>query len=112
MSNGRRQKASQGGYSGGRAALGYCAKRGTKKNCELIAARPGLLKEPLNCEPIYPGWSLRQLAEQLNEEGYTTAQGKMFKPMQVKRILDREEFYNGFYFYGDIVTKGKHKAIL
>ena len=111
MSNGRRQKASQGGYSGGRAALGYCAKRGTKK-LRVDSSKARAVKRTFELRAKHPGWSLRQLAECLNEEGHTTAQGKKFKPMQVKRILDREEFYNGRYSYGDIEAKGKHKAIL
>ena len=111
MSNGRRQKASQGGYSGGRAALGYCAKRGTKK-LRVDSSKARAVKRTFELRAKHPGWSLRQLAECLNEEGHTTAQGKKFKPMQVKRILDREEFYNGRYSYGDIVAKGKHRAIL
>ena len=111
MSNGRRQKASQGGYSGGRAAIGYCAKRGTKK-LRVDSSKARAVKRAFELRAKNPGWSLRQLAECLNEEGHTTAQGKKFKPMQVKRILDREEFYNGRYSYGDIVAKGKHRAIL
>ncbi len=111
MSNGRKQKASQGGYSGGRAAFGYCAKRGAKK-LRIDNSKARAVKRTFELRANYPGWSLRQLAERLNEEGHTTAQGKKFKPMQVKRILDRKEFYNGRYTYGGIDVKGKHKAIL
>lgn len=111
MSSGRKQKASQGGYSGGRAAFGYCAKRGTKK-LRVDSCKARAVKRTFELRAKHPGWSLRQLAEHLNEEGHTTAQGKEFRPMQVKRILDREEFYNGQYSYGDIEAKGKHKAIL
>ena len=111
MSNGRKQKASQGGYSGGRAAFGYCAKRGAKKlRIDKNKARAVIRAFELRANN--PEWSLRQLAERLNKEGYTTAQGKSFKPMQIKRILDREEFYNGRYSYAGIEAKGKHKAII
>ena len=111
MSGGRKQKAHAGGYSGGRGAYGYCSKRGAKKlrvdkNKALAVKRTFELREE------HPEWSLRQLAEHLNEEGHTTAQGKLFKPMQVKRILDREEFYSGTYSYAGIEAKGKHKAII
>ncbi|HSH03798.1 MAG TPA: recombinase family protein [Anaerolineae bacterium] len=35
------------------------------------------------------GWSFRQIADQLNTEGKTTRNGREFKAMTVKRILDR-----------------------
>lgn len=60
----------------------------------------------------YPSWSLTQLAEQLNEEGHRTKQGKLFTKVQIKRILDRKAFYSGFYRYGEITANGKHQAIL
>ncbi|WP_227994833.1 recombinase family protein [Oceanobacillus sp. CFH 90083] len=61
---------------------------------------------------MYPLWSLTQLAEQLNEEGHRTKQGKLFTKVQIKRILDRKAFYSGLYHYGDITANGKHQAIL
>ncbi len=60
----------------------------------------------------YPAWSLSALAEQLNEEGFTTEQGKLFTKVQVKRILDRKAFYQGKYRYGQIEADGLHQAII
>ncbi|HHY99095.1 MAG TPA: hypothetical protein GX509_10200 [Firmicutes bacterium] len=57
-------------------------------------------------------WSLQAIADQLNREGHTTAQGRAFHKMQVKRILDRREFYEGEYRYAGIEARGKHQAIL
>lgn len=37
------------------------------------------------------GASYRDIAQQLNENGYKTRRGKTFKAMTVKRMLDREE---------------------
>ncbi|OFD07313.1 hypothetical protein BTGOE6_23600 [Bacillus wiedmannii] len=51
-------------------------------------------------------------AEALNKEGYQTTQGKAFTKVQVKRILDRESFYQGIYTYGQIQANGKHEAII
>jgi hypothetical protein len=31
--------------------------------------------------------------------------------MQVKRIIDRKEFYQGIYEYAGIKTEGKHQSI-
>lgn len=61
---------------------------------------------------FFKHWSLTQLAEQLNVEGYCTAKGKQFTKVQVKRMLDRENFYRGMYKYGEIQTNGKHAAII
>lgn len=59
-----------------------------------------------------PNWSLSEIAFQLNQEGFTTQQGKQFTKVQVKRILDRREFYEGQYHYGGITATGLHQAIL
>jgi site-specific DNA recombinase len=48
----------------------------------------------------------------LNAEGYTTKEGKPFHPMQVKRMLDRKEFYEGIYRYSGVEAEGQHQAIL
>ncbi len=109
MSNGRKQKASQGGYSSGRAALEYYAKRGAKK-LRVDSNKARAAKRTFELRAKHPEWSLRQLAECLNEEGYTTAQGKKLGPMQIKRILDGEAFYNGHYSYGDIVLTTEEAA--
>ena len=111
MTGGRKQKAHGGGYSGGRAAYGYYSKRGAKI-LRIDKSKALAVKRTFELREQHPEWSLRQLAEQLNDEGHTTAQGKLFKPMQVKRILDREDFYSGNYSYAGIEAKGKHKAII
>jgi DNA-binding transcriptional regulator WhiA len=60
----------------------------------------------------HPTWTLTQIAESLNEEGFKTQQGSLFTKVQVKRILDRRDFYSGIYRYGDIEADGLHQAIL
>ena len=111
MSGGRKQKARGGGYAGGGAAIGYQAERG-KKVLELDQEKAATVKRAFELKHEQPEWSLQQLADQLNREGHSTAQGKSFKPMQVKRILDREEFYKGIYTYSDIKTEGQHAKII
>ncbi len=61
---------------------------------------------------LHRKWSLSRLAEVLNEEGYQTTHGKAFTKVKVKRILDRESFYQGIYTYGQIQANGKHEAII
>jgi site-specific DNA recombinase len=55
---------------------------------------------------------LSEIASQLNQECFTTQQDKLFTKVQVKRILDRKEFYAGQYQYGGITAIGLHQAIL
>lgn len=111
MSGGRKQKARSGGYAGGGAAVGYKAQRGSKV-LQLDQEKAGTVKRVFELRQAHEDWSLQQLADQLNIEGHTTAQEKSFKPMQVKRILDREDFYSGRYSYAGIEAEGKHEAII
>ncbi|EJS69716.1 recombinase family protein [Bacillus wiedmannii] len=89
LTKGRNKKAKEGGYAGGRVTFGYMKQKGEKE-----------LKIHNNH------------AEALNKEGYQTTQGKAFTKVQVKRILDRESFYQGIYTYGQIQANGKHEAII
>lgn len=111
MTGGRKQKARGGGYAGGKAAIGYKAERGGKV-LELDQGKAATVKRVFDLKQLYPGWTLQELADQLNKEGHTTAQGKAFKRMQVKRILDRESLYKGIYSYAGIEAEGLHKAII
>jgi site-specific DNA recombinase len=111
MTGGRKQKARGGGYAGGGAAIGYRAKRGGK--VLLLDQEKALtVQRVFELRDKQPTWTLQQLADQLNKEGHTTAQGKKFKSMQVKRILDRKNFYSGTYSYSGIESAGQHEAIL
>ncbi|MGP3610350.1 recombinase family protein [Anoxybacteroides rupiense] len=111
LGRGRRKKAQQGGYAGGRVAYGYKVKKG-QKTLEVNQEEARAIKRLFELREIHPSWSLSELASQLNAEGYTTQQGKQFTKVQVKRIIDRKEFYQGVYSYGDIKVAGKHQAIL
>ncbi|MDQ0157950.1 recombinase family protein [Robertmurraya andreesenii] len=111
LGRGRNMKARQGKYAGGRAAFGYRAKKG-QKFLEINHEESLVIKRLFELKGNFPKWSLSELASQLNAEGYHTQQRKKFTKMQVKRILDRREFYEGTYCYGDIKTKGVHEPIL
>lgn len=111
MSGGRKQKAKTGGYAGGGAAIGYRSTRGAKV-LELDNEKVETVKRVFELKNQNPSYSLQTIADLLNKEGHTTAQDKPFKRMQVKRILDREEFYAGHYKYAGIKSDGQHEAIL
>ena len=111
LGRGRNKKAQQGGYAGGRAAFGYKAKKGQKSiavnETQALAIRWLFDKREQN-----PAWTLSELASYLNQEGFTTQQGMLFTKVQVKRILDRRNFYQGTYRYGNIEAEGLHQAII
>lgn len=111
MTGGRKQKARGGGYAGGGAAIGYKAIRGGKA-LQVDQDKVLTVKRVFELRAERPTWTLQQLADRLNKEGHTTAQGKAFQPVQVKRILDREGLYSGIYSYSGIRAEGQHEAII
>lgn len=111
LGRGRNKKASQGGYAGGNVALGYIAKKG-KKAIEVDSRQAKTVRRVFELSRQNPDWSLSRLAMQLNQEGHQTKQGKSFTKVQVKRILDRKDFYQGIYRYGDIESIGQHPSII
>ncbi len=111
LSRGRNKKAQQGGYAGGRAAFGYKASKGHKV-IEVHDKQAQAVKRLFDIREQNPTWTLSELASVLNQEGFTTQQGKLFTKVQVKRILDRRDFYQGLYRYGGIEAEGLHKAII
>lgn len=107
-SGGRKQKAKQGGYSGGRLPLGYRARGG-----EMIVNE----KEAPTVRRIFElrddGCTLAVIAKTINDEGYHTRKGGSFAISTVQSIVNNRKTYEGFYHYGggDWV-RGKHEAIL
>lgn len=111
LSRGRRKKAQEGGYAGGRVAFGYSATKG-QKALSIAPEQAGVVRRLFEIKAAHPYWSLSQIAAELNQAGYRTVQRKPFTKVQVKRILDREDFYRGTYRYGLIEAKGLHQPIL
>ena len=111
LRHGRHRKASKGGYSGGGPAIGYSVQRGGKV-LTLDTEKVETVQRTFELRRKHPAWSLQQVADQLNREGYTTVQGKYFRRMQVKRILDRMDFYAGIYSYAGIQAGGQHQPII
>ena len=111
LSSGRKTKARQGGYAGGKAPIGYKAERGGKA-LTLDEEKASTVRRVFELRDTKPDASLKKIADMLNAEGYTTKEGKSFHPMQVKRILDRHALYEGNYKYSGIETTGKHPRII
>ena len=110
VADGRREKARRGGYAGGAPPLGYRAFRGTGVLViDEEAAATVRRVFALEAE----GLSRRAIAERLNAERRTTAEGKAFTHVQVGRILERRAFYAGEYEYAGVASrKGDHEPIL
>lgn len=108
-SAGRRIKSSKGGYSGGRAPMGYKVINGQlviNPNEAPTVVRAFELKDQ--------GLSLRAIGEKLNEEGYPTRGGKPFVISNVQSMINNRKTYEGYYRYGKNGewVKGQHEAIL
>jgi len=111
MAGGRKQKAKAGGYAGGGAPIGYTSTNGAKV-LALDAEKADTVRRLFELREEWPGASLEALAGMMNAEGLTTAQGAIWRKAQVKRVLDRREFYAGTYTYAGIEAEGKHEAII
>ena len=111
LSSGRKTKARQGGYAGGKAPIGYRSKRGDK-TLTLDEEKTNTVKRVFELRDAKPDASLQKIADILNADGFTTKEDKPFHPMQVKRILDRRTFYEGTYRYSGVEVDGQHQTIL
>ena len=108
---GRNLKASRGGYSGGRAPMGYKVQDG-----ELVI-NPDEAKAVIRIFELREkeNKTLIEIAEILSEEGYKTRNGKNFQFSTVQSILNNKNTYLGYYHYGKLSeewVKGQHEAIL
>ena len=108
LSGGRRQKAKTGGYSGGRAPIGYTAERG-RKSLQIDKEKAETVKMAFALKTTCR--TLQEIADTLNAAGHTTARGAQFRAETVKRILNRK-IYAGTYEYSGIQAQGQHQAII
>lgn len=111
LKRGRKKKAEGGGYSGGGAPYGYRAVRGSKV-LEIDPEEARGVQRVFDLVRGCPDMTLREIGAQMSLEGYRGRKGGEFSPMLVKRILDKEDFYKGFYKYGEVESIGQHDSIL
>lgn len=111
--NGRKVKASAGGYSGGRAPFGYKAENGCLVIEESEANIVRMIFEMTKTMPMM------RVAEWLTDNGYRARSGGHFYASHIKKILENEPTYRGMYRYGrgkdkkDVPwVKGVHEPIL
>lgn len=113
-SGGRQQKASHGGYSGGKAPMGYEIKDGNltiNPKEAAVVRRIFELKETATSHPL----TLQDIADILNADPqYSTRSGKPFVVSTIYSILNNRKTYEGYYRYGKDGkwVQGQHMPIL
>jgi len=111
LKQGRIQKAFEGGFNGGHDPIGYSYENG---KLIIIPGEAEAIKRIFKLRrktPKQKRRSYQKIAEILNQEGFTV-KSKPFHAMQIKRIIDRKQFYQGKMIYGNIVVDGKHERIV
>ena len=109
-SAGRKVKAEKGGYSGGRAPMGYKVQDG---NLVIVPEEAEVVKKIFEWRD--QGVVMLEIVDLLNENGYQTRNGRPFVISTVQSILNNRRTYEGFYHYGkdkDNWVKGQHEPIL
>lgn len=108
-SSGRKVKANQGGYAGGRAPMGYKVehKQLVINPDEVDAVRFIFDRKAKGC-------TMLSTVDALNEAGFKTRNGKPFVISTVQSIWNNERTYRGEYRYGKNGewVKGQHEPIL
>lgn len=108
-SAGRQVKASKGGYSGGRAPMGYRVEKGR------LVIEPTEVAVVKRIHELRDGGaSMPKIVETINDEGYRGRKGNKFALSTVQGIINNRKTYEGFYKYGEKGewVKGDHEAIL
>lgn len=104
--DGRLAKAERGGYAGGKPPIGYRSLDGelvvVPEEAEIVRRVFSLRKQ---------GGTMMGIAEDLNQNGYRTKSGKMFRHSAIQTILNNERMYRGIHKYGN-GYEGHHEPIL
>lgn len=108
-SGGRKQKAAQGGYAGGRAPYGYEVDRG-----QLVINEEEAQAVRRMFELRDQGMTYKEVEEILNGEGYRRRNGNPFHFSGIQQMISNRRTYEGEYKYGKDGewVEGQHEAIL
>ena len=106
---GRKMKAKQGGYAGGRAPMGYKI-----VDHKLVINEDEAPVVRFIFENKKAGNTMLGTVKALNDAGYKTRNGKPFVISTVQSIWNNEKTYRGYYKYGKDGewVKGVHEPIL
>lgn len=108
-SGGRRIKAANGGYSGGRAPMGYKV-----ENKRLVINEEEAKAVRFIFERKFAGNTMASTVDALNQNGFKTRNGKPFVISTVQSVWNNERTYRGEYRYGKDGewVQGEHEPIL
>ena len=107
-SGGRKQKASKGGYSGGKVPYGY---RSVDHALEIVPEEAEVVRKVYKYRD--KGYSYRHIISLLEQEGSVPRSGGKFNVSHIHGILQNEMTYKGYYHYsGSEWVKGEHEAII
>ncbi len=85
--------------------------RGGKK-LYVNATEAKAVRRVFDIKQSFPDMTLKRVAEFMKMEGHKGRKGADFNAMLVKRILDKENFYRGYYNYGGIESVGEYEPLL
>ena len=108
-SGGRKAKAAQGGYAGGKPPYGYAV---VGKKLVVDESEAEMVREIFAYREM--GCCMQEIADLLNDKGYRTRKGRYFVSTNISKILNNRPVYEGYYRYGNMErwVKGQHEAIL
>ena len=108
-SSGRKAKAGQGGYAGGRAPMGYRV-----VDHQLVVNEDEAPAVRFIFQQKAAGNTMLGTVKALNDAGYRTRAGKEFVISTVQSIWNNEPTYRGYYKYGKEGqwVKGQHEPLL
>jgi site-specific DNA recombinase len=111
LGKGKKKKAQQGEYVGGKVTYGYAVHKG-KDVMQVQPHEAKVVRSVFQFKRDNSKWSLSDIAHALNNEGYRTREGQGFTKVQVKRILDRKDIYQGKFIHGSVTVLGKHSTLI
>ena len=85
--------------------------RGGKK-LYVNATEAKAVRRVFEIKQSFPDMTLKSVTEFMKREGHKGRKGADFNAMLVKRILDKDNFYRGYYNYGGIESVGEYEPIL
>ena len=111
---GKKEKASQGGYSGGPTPLGY--ERDQEGGLRINAAEAEIVRQVH--EMRQQGMPYQAIADILNRKNVPTKRGGKWHPATVRYILDNPKYQGLIEYYfrwegeAHVLRQGSHEAIL
>jgi site-specific DNA recombinase len=109
---GRRDKANKGSKSSGNCPIGYKYQYSDQGKIPIVVVDSHKAKIVKDIYKLYlDGLSLQKIADELNGEGILTERKKQWTKQAIHLILTND-FYTGVVRFDDIITEGKHEAII